>query len=48
MRKWVHILSNKVFALHRIKTLRVLHVLRFDRMWKTGIAFPYSETKKQI
>ena len=32
-------------ALDSIETLRVLDVLWFDRMWKTGIAFSYRETK---
>ena len=45
MREGIHILSNKTFALDSIETLRVLDVLWFDRMWKTGIAFSYRETK---
>ena len=45
MREGIHMLLNKAFALDSIETLRVLDVLWFDRMWKTGIAFFYRETK---
>ena len=48
MREGIHILSNKAVALHRVETFRVLDVQRFDRLWNTGIASPYSETKRQV
>ena len=47
MREGVHILSNKAFTVHSVETLRMLHVLRLQRVRNTGIAFPCKKTKQK-